>query len=286
MKNNISKSLKYFLWVLMSAFIQSIAMSSFAVPGKLYSSGVTGFSRLLSDVLIDQLNIDIKYTVFLVTINLLLAVIVYKYIGKIFTLLSLSQVVIMSFLATIMPDFKIVDNPMLLAVFGGIVNGFGVGLALTHNASTGGTDFLSIFLSNKYKKSMWNLIFVFNCCLIVITGIIYGWERAFYSIIFQFCSTQVVNRMHKRYTSQTITIITTNPEEVSKQIFATVRHGITEIKATGAYKHTDTTMLYTVINGYQTDDVVKAIRSADPNAFINIQDTKLVIGNYYQKPLD
>ena len=52
----------------------------------------------------------------------------------------------------------------------------------------------------------------------------------------------------------------------------------------GAYKHTDTTMLYTVVNGYQTDDVVKAILKADPKAFINIQDTKLVYGNYYQKP--
>ena len=286
MINDIKKTAKYFPWVIFSAFIQSVAMSSFAVPGKLYSSGVTGFSRLFSDVLFDSFGINIKYTVFLVIINLILATIVYKYIGKLFTYLSLAQVILMSFLATVMPDFKVVDNPMLLAVFGGIVNGFGVGLALTHNASTGGTDFLSIFLSNKYKKSMWNLIFVLNCCLIILTGLIYGWERAFYSIIFQFCSTQVVNRMHKRYTSQTVTIITSLPNEVSNEIFATVRHGITEIKATGAYKHSETTMLYTVINGYQTDDVVKAILRADPKAFINIQDTKLVYGNYYQKPLD
>lgn len=286
MINKIKNTIKYLPWVIISALIQAVAMSSFAVPGKLYSSGVTGFSRLLSDVLIDQFNISIAYTVFLVAVNLILATIVYKYIGKLFTYLSLLQVILMSFLATVMPDYHIVENPMLLAVFGGIVNGFGVGLALTHNASTGGTDFLSIYLSNKYKKSMWNLIFAFNCCLIVLTGIIYGWERAFYSIIFQFCSTQVVNRMHKRYTSQTVTIITALPDEVSKQIFSTVRHGITEIKAVGAYKHTETTMLYTVINGYQTDDVVKAILQVDPKAFINIQDTKMVYGNYYQKPLD
>ena len=92
--------------------------------------------------------------------------------------------------------------------------------------------------------------------------------------------------MHKRYTSQTITIITAYPTEVSNNIFSTIRHGITEIKALGAYKKEDTTMLYTVINWYQTNDVIKAILDADPKAFINIQDTKVVIGNYYQKPLD
>lgn len=287
MKNSTFKSLfKNIPWVIASSVIQSIALTSFAVPGNMYSSGVTGLSRLTSDILFDYFNINIKYTVFLIIANVILATIVYKFIGKAFTFLSLLQTALVSLIASILPPIINITDQLLLAIFGGVVNGFGVGLSLTHNASTGGTDFLSIFLSNKYKRSMWNLIFIFNCILIICTGIIYGPTRALYSIIFQFCSTQVVNRMHKRYTSQTITIITELPDEVSKEIFSTIRHGITEIKAMGAYKKTETTMLYTVVNSYQTDDVTKAILKADPHAFINIQDTRMVIGNYYQKPLD
>lgn len=285
-KTLFKNTLKYTPWVILSAILQSISLSSFAVPGNMYSSGVTGLSRLTSDLLRDYLNINIQYTIFLISINVILAFIVFKYIGKSFTFLSLLQTGLVSLLASFLPAFVSVDDLLLLSVFGGIVNGFGVGLALTHNASTGGTDFLSIFLANKYKRSMWNVIFGFNCVLIVITGIIYGPTRALYSIIYQFCSTQVVNKMHKRYTSQTINIITEKPEEVSKEIFDTVRHGITKIDAEGEFRHTKTSMLYTVVNGYQTDDVVKAILRADPKAFINIQDTKLVYGNYYQKPLD
>lgn len=277
---------KYLPWVILSALLQSISLASFAVPGNMYSSGVTGFSRLASDLLHDYLNIDIKYTIFLITINFILAAIVYKFIGKTFTFLSLIQTALVSLLASLLPVMIEVEDMLLLSIFGGIVNGFGVGLALTHNASTGGTDFLSIYLSNKYKRSMWNIIFGFNCVLIIVTGIIYGPTRALYSIIYQFCSTQVVNKMHKRYTSQTITIITECPDEVSNEIFNTIRHGITKIEAEGEYKHTKTSMLYTVVNAYQTDDVVKAILKADQKAFINIQDTKLVYGNYYQKPLD
>lgn len=286
MSNSLKNLFKYLPWILVSAVLQSISLSSFSVPGNFYSSGVTGFSRLLSDILLDKFNIDITYTIFLVLVNLVLAVIVYKYIGKVFTVLSLLQTIIVSILAVVLkPLFKL-DDLVLLSVFGGIVNGFGVGLALTHNASTGGTDFLSIYLSNKYKKSMWNLIFGFNCLLILTAGIIYGPERALYSIIYQFCSTQVVKQMHNRYTSLTITIITEHPDEVTSEIFNTIRHGITEIDAIGAYKHTNTKMLYTVINGYQAEDVVNAVQKADPKAFINVQDTKYVYGNYYQKPLD
>lgn len=285
-KNKIKKIILMLFWVSVAAFIQAISLSSFSVPGNIYNAGITGLSRITSDVLRDFFNINIQYTIFYFVINAILAFIVYKYIGKLFTIFSFIETALMSLFASYLKPIIQIDDILLLAIFGGIINGFGVGITLSHNASTGGTDFISIYLSNKLKKSTWNILFGFNCVLIIATGIIYDWQRAFYSIIYQFCSTQVINRMHKRYTSQTITIITSLPEEVSNSIFATIRHGITKIDAEGAYKQTKTTMLYTVVNGYQTDSVIEAILKVDPKAFINIQDTKTVIGNYYQVPLD
>lgn len=282
----ISKYLNNLPWIVFASIFQAISLSSFSVPGQMYSGGILGLSRLISDVLSDFFNVNFNYSILLMIINIFLAFFVFAYIGKIFTLLSLTEICLVSILSNVFKQYIFIDDLMLISIFGGIVNGFGVGLALSHNASTGGTDFISIFLSKKYKKSMWNAIFIFNCFLIVSTGLIYGWERALYSIIYQFCSTQVVNRMHKRYTSQTITIITAYPDEVSNEIFDTIRHGITELKAVGAYKKTETTMLYTVVNAYQTNDVIKAIMKVDRKAFINVQETSLVIGNYYQKPLD
>ena len=78
MKNN--KIIKYLPWVFISAILQSIGLTSFSVPGKIYSSGVTGFSRLLSDILFDFFNINVKYTVFYIIINICLAIIVFNYI--------------------------------------------------------------------------------------------------------------------------------------------------------------------------------------------------------------
>lgn len=107
-----------------------------------------------------------------------------------------------------------------------------------------------------------------------------------YSIIYQYCSTELIKKLHRRYTHQTLTIITTKPNEVADEIIKNVRHSITEIHTHGHYSNTDNTMLYTVINSYQTREVVSIVLKVDPKAFINIQDTVNIYGNYYQKPLD
>lgn len=276
----------YLLMTIISACIQAVVMSSFSIPGNIYPSGVAGFTRLLSDILLDFAHINVPYTIFYFSINVILAIIVYKYIGKWFTLLSLIQTSLVSLLSTFLKPMFSLSELILVAIFGGVLNGFAVGIALANNASTGGLDFVSIYFSNKYKKSTWNYIFIFNCFILFIAGFIYGWERTCYSIIYQFCSTTIMKKMHKRYTHQTITIITKKPKEVSDAIFSEIRHGITALKAEGLFKHEDETILYTVVNSFQTEEVIKITGKADPNAFINVQDTASINGNFYQKPLD
>lgn len=281
-----NKYTKLIFWAVMSATIEAIALTTFTVPGQIYPSGVTGLSRLASDLLEKYLSFNLSYYYIYAVINIILAIIVFKYIGKLFTIFSLIQVLLVSFFASIFKPIITVDNVLLLSIFGGIVNGFAVGLALSHNISSGGFDFLSIYFSDKYNKSMWNYILALNCLVVCTAGIIFGWERAMYSIIFQFVSTTIVNKMHKRYTHQTLLIITKIPEEVSKAMLGSVRHGITKLKAEGEYKHETQYILYSVINTYQKPQVVSAIRKTDPNAFICVSDDKEVIGNYYRKPLD
>ena len=125
-----------------------------------------------------------------------------------------------------------------------------------------------------------------NVVVITVAGLLFGWEIAMYSIIFQFVSTQVVKAMHKRYTHPTLTIITKKKDEVVAEILKGTRHGITITEAEGAYAHQKEYVLMTVINTYQANVVMSAILRADPHAFINVQNTVTVRGNYYQEPLE
>ena len=285
-KVNIKQILTMFFWVLLSAIIQAIALTSFSVGAQIYPSGVAGLSRITSDILLDYANINLPYFYLYFLINLILSILVFKHIGKLFTIFSLLQTLLVSTFSSFFKQIIILDTPILMAIFGGLISGIGIGLALTHNASSGGTDFISIYYSNKYHKSMWSYVFVFNCFLNVVTGLIYGWTRAAYSIIYQYLSTFMISKMHKRYTHVTITAMSRVPDKVVEEVLKNTRHGITVINGEGAYTKDKIAILYTVINAFQQDEVIDSILRADPKAFINIQDTKEIKGNYYQKPLD
>jgi uncharacterized membrane-anchored protein YitT (DUF2179 family) len=287
MKNISTKQLfQMTFWVLLSAITQAFALTSFSVPAGIYPSGVSGLSRLLSDILKTFMNYDLPYFYLYLLINIVLAFIVFRHIGKLFTIFSLLQTVLVSLFASKFQALHILDDRLLMALFGGLINGFGVSLALTNGASSGGTDFLSVYFSNKFHRSMWDYVFVFNSLLVLVSGLLFGWETAAYSMIYQYTSTLIVNRMHKRYTHQAIIIVTKKPDAVIDSILNNVRHGITRISAKGGYMGDEETILYTVVNTFQTAEVVRYALQGDDKAFIETRNSIAVYGNYYQKPLD
>lgn len=278
--------IKLLLCAVVSALIYSVAINSFSVPASIYPAGLSGISRLLSDAFPKYFGINLSYSAIYFPINVLFAILVYKNIGKKFTIYSIIQFTLVSLFTSFFKPLFVLENEFLYAIFGGVIQGFGVGLALSYNFSTGGSDFLSVYFSNKYKKSVWNYTFLINSFILIGAGLMFGWDRALYSIIYQYCSTQIIKQMHQRYTYTTLTIITTKPKEVADEIQKNVRHGITEIHAHGHFSNADTTMLYTVVNSFQYRNVVSIVKKVDEHAFINVQKTAEIYGNYYQKPLD
>lgn len=271
---------------IISALIYSFGIANFSIPAKLYPSGFSGISRITSDLLSDFCNIEISYSVLYLVLNIIVVFFVFKKLGHKFTIYSTIQFILVSFFTSFFKQVIFVKEEILMAIFGGLINGTGVGLALSFNFSTAGFDFISVYFATKYKKDVWNYIFLINFVILLLAGFIYGWDRALYSIIFQFTSTQVIKNFHKRYTHKTLTIVTKHPEEVSNAILKNIRHGITEIPAIGFYSKQENTILYSIVNSFQARDVVKIVLHIDPHAFINIQGSEAIYGNFYQKPLD
>ena len=119
-------------------------------------------------------------------------------IGKKFTSYSVIMIILNSFLVDMIPVTPITYDPLLVSVFGGILNGIAIVIALYGKASSGGTDFIAVYLSNKLKKPSWNFVFGINVVILLTAGMLFGFEEAMYSIIFQFVSTQIIERFHQR----------------------------------------------------------------------------------------
>lgn len=280
------KDVKAITMVVISALFYSFAMKAFVNAGNLFPAGFAGISTLISRCLAEYANINVPFGVLYFLLNLGPTLLVYHYVGHRFTIYSVLQYSLTSLFTEILPAFPLTDDLLLIAVFGGIVGGFAVSVALMADASTGGMDFLAIFFSNRFNKETWSYVMMVNACILVIAGLLFSWEQSLYSIIYQFCSNQTVKTLHKRYKLKTLFIVTNHPDEVSDAVFKTCRHGITKINAEGMYSKEDKSLLYMTCNDYQVRDIIKSIQSADPKVFVTIMKSDQIVGNYYQVPFD
>lgn len=276
----------YLAGVTVSAIIYSVGMNIFVKSGNLFPGGYAGISRLISLLLAEHLHINISFSVIYFALNILTTLIVWKNIGHKFVLYSVLWYTETSLLTQILVLPQITNDPLLIAVFGGVINGFAVGIALRCNASSGGTDFIAIDLAARFNMPTWNYIFVVNAVVLIIAGLNFGWNQALYSMIFQYVSKEVVNTLHQRYKLKRIHIITDYPEEVSQAIFSICHHGITRLTCMGEYSHKEHYMLLATINAYQKTDVINMVRTVDPAAFVSVNSVEKIVGNYYQAPLE
>ena len=122
--------------------------------------------------------------------------------------------------------------------------------------------------------------------MLLLAGLLFGWEKALYSIIFQFASTQVVRMLNRRYQQTTLFIISDASDEIFEKIREATHHSATLFHGTGLYNGHPQTMIYSVISSDQVKKVTQQIHRIDPRAFINIVKTDQVAGNFYKRPND
>ena len=159
-------------------------------------------------------------------------------------------------------------------------------IALKANASTGGTDFIALYVSNKIGKSIWTYVFIFNAFILIIFGFIVGWEYAGYSILFQFISTKTIEGFYNRYVRVTLQITTSRPDEIIEVLIKHYKHGISKIDGVGGYSKKPISLLHTVVSGYEVDDIVSLIKSVDNRVIINTFKTENFYGGFYLDPID
>ena len=160
----------------------------------------------------------------------------FKYIGKKFTSLSCIVIILTGVLTDLIPGYVITNDIILISVFGGIINGIAVSLCLLMDATSGGTDFIAIYLNKKKGTNGFNVAMVINTVILVTAGALFGWEKALYSVIFQYVSTNIINILYRKYQQATLFIVTSAPDEVSSLIYDMTRHGATIIYGRGSYE--------------------------------------------------
>lgn len=271
-------------FALIYALCVSVAVNVFWNPGKIYGSGITGLAQLISTISQHWLPFTIGVPVLYATLNLPLLILSWKKIGHEFTFYTIVAVVLSTVLLHIIPPVEVKFDPIICAIFGGLFNGVGTGLALKNEMSTGGLDIISIVLRKKLGKSVGTINIAFNILVVLGAGCLFGWVQALYTILSIFVNGRVIDSLYTRNQKLQVIIVTSHPDKVITEIQNEMRRGITIVHdVEGAYQHSSKTMLFTVISQYELPLFRQALQNSDPYAFVSMTEAKLIMGRFYQE---
>lgn len=260
------------------SLLGALAMNLFLIPANIYSSGFTGIAQLLSKVLSDNTPIHVSLGFLLLVLNIPVAILGWKKVGKSFTIYSFISVALSSLFLTLIPIKQVSGDILLNAVFGGVILAAGVGITLKWGASTGGVDIIAMVLSRMKDKPIGPYMLVINGVIIITAGFLYGWEKALYTLVTLYTSTRVIDAIHTRHAKLTAMIITKKADLMKKAIQEKLIRGITILPAKGAFSNESREMLMVVITRYELFDLERILKEVDPNAFTNIIQTTNIYG--------
>lgn len=281
------KHLKFtnFIFLLLAGCINAFGVNIFLAPVKLYDSGISGTSILLSQVTPEYLTLP----VFLLILNIPLFLFGLKKQGIPFTVYSIFTVGIYSLASWLITDVLPVDvsfasplagqDLLLCALFGGMISGVGSGLTIRYGGAIDGIEVLAVIFAKKLGITVGTFVMAYNVILYIICGVIMGsWILPLYSIVTYGAGLKTVDFVVEGLDrSKSVMIITEKPTEISEELMAAFDCGTTKIKAMGGYSNTKKTVVYFVVNRFQIAKMKNIVYSVDSKAFMTISEVAEVL---------
>ncbi|MBD2846041.1 YitT family protein [Paenibacillus sp. IB182496] len=265
--------------MIIGAMFVAFGFNMLLIPHGLLSGGVSSVSMIVGYLT----GGDIGWLYFAANFPILLWG--YFSVGRRFVMWSMLSVAAATLWLQLLPVRAIAHDPLLGAVFGGVIVGFGSGLALRQGGSSGGFDIIASIVTRKRDLPVGMLVFVLNGTIILALGLlIQDWDAALYSMLAIYAAGKVVDVIHVRHIKVTVFIVTCHPESMRQKLLERPR-GVTVIRTKGAYSSAEQDMLMTVTTRYELAELRKSVLTLDPHAFINIVETVGVVGGFRQTHL-
>lgn len=268
---------------LLYGFLSAIAVNFFFQPGHVYSSGATGLAQILSVLSHRFIGFTIPVSLTFYAINIPLMIVAWYQIGHKFTIFTFITVSMSSFFIQFVPVVTLTNDPIMNALFGGVVMGTGIGFALRNNISSGGTDIVSLTIRKRTGRNVGSISLLVNGTIMLIAGLTFGWKYALYSMITIFVSSRVTDAVFTKQKRMQAMIVTSQPDAIIEKIHKKLHRGATIIhNAEGTYNHQAKAVLLTVITRAEFNEFKYIMRKADPQAFITISDNVHIIGRFVE----
>jgi len=280
-----SKVIDVILMIIGTMFI-AVSITVFFSPNQVVVGGFSGIAIVVNNLTKSYIDGGIPLSVTNLVLNAPLFVVAYFVLGKSYLGKTVFATVFLSValeMTAFLPIFR--GDLALIAIYGGIVDGIGVGFVLRAMASTGGVDLLAIIIHRKVRHiSISSIMFAINACVISFGLFVFGAEKAMYAIISIFISSKCITAVLEGLSfSKAAFIISEESEKIAHEIMKQHNRGVTALSGRGMYTGKSKEVLLCVFTQKDIIGIKEIVRNADPNAFIILTDIKEVMGEGFKK---
>ena len=271
--------------------ICAVGVRLFIVPLNLYSGGLMGVCQLFRTLMQTYLDLDFGTGdiagILYFALNVPILLFAYKTLGKHLVFKTLVCTLSYSLFYSVVPTpaVPIVDDYLTACLLGGILNGIGCGIALTCGGSGGGLDIVGQCLSKRGSRfTVGKFSLTFNVFLYAACLFLFQPEIAIYSVIYNYFSAMVLDRMHQQNVSVEALIFTRDDQDkLARFIIEKLGRGVTYWNGVGAYTGTDLHVLCVCLSKYEIEELLHTVHTIDPHAFVTVQEGVRVHGNFQRK---
>lgn len=284
MRKNLLKNeqLASAVQIALGSALGALAYPLFLVPNHIAPGGLTGLATVLNYLFHWPVG-----TTSLV-MNVPLFIIGYRAMGRVFVIRSLVATVLFSVLIDLIPLPPMTEQPLLGAVFGGVLLGAGLGLILRGGATTGGTDMVARMIHNRFQHiSVGAFLFLIDCCVVLMAGFFIEAEYALYAFVALYAASKLIDVVMVGLTREKACyIISTQHEQVKREIMEKLDRGVTVLHAEGGYSGQERPVLLCVLSAQELGRLKAIVREADEDAFLFISDAHEVLGEGFRKLME
>lgn len=277
-KNNIKELVISFLFITVGATVAAFAIEEFLAPNNIMDGGIVGISMI-----VDKFTF-IPLSVITIILNLPFLFIGYKQLGKMFLVKTAYAMAIFSIMLQVFLPFRNATKEELLAtVFGGVILGIGVGLVIRYGGCLDGTETVAILLSKKVSLSVGQIVLVCNIVIYSAVGILFGLDRAMYSLLTYFITSKVIDMIEIGMDqAKAVMIITNEGKRIADSIYRRLGRTVTMLEGEGLISGKKV-VLYCVVTRIELSELKRIIKGDDASAFMTISDVSEIVGTHIKK---
>ena len=259
--------------VLLGGVVTAVGLQFFLLPNQLLDGGVTGLSIISAELS------GLPLGLFLVLLNAPFVFLGYKKFGRAFACYSLVGIITLASLTFVHVPNGFTDVPILAAVFGGMIVGIGVGIAVRYGGIIDGADTIAVMIDRETVFSVSEAIMAINAVIIGIAGFVFGWEQALYSLIAYFVAHKAIDvTVEGLDESRSVWVVSMDVRKIGKAINELIQEPVTYVKESDPNDREPHGVMLAVITRLEEQKVKTAIRDIDPKAYIVMTSAHEVVG--------